>query len=69
MAIVTHSFKGVPDGEVHVKDFAPGDTVTGDLARVALAENWATDAERSAAGQKGRKGASSSKASTGSDAA
>lgn len=40
-AIVTKPFRGAPDGEPHVRDFAVGDVVEGDLARVALMESWA----------------------------
>lgn len=43
MATVIQEFKGVPDGEHHVRRFRVGDEVTGDLARVAIAEGWATE--------------------------
>lgn len=35
-------FKGKPDRESHSRQFRPGDTVTGDLARVAVLQGWAT---------------------------
>jgi hypothetical protein len=44
-AAVVVAFSGVPDGLVLPRDFAIGDVVEGDLARVALAEGWATPAE------------------------
>lgn len=44
MAKVIREFKGAPDGERKVRTFRPGDEVTGDLARVAIGEGWATDA-------------------------
>lgn len=34
-------FRGVPDGESHVRSFNVGDALAGDLAAVALAEGWA----------------------------
>lgn len=43
MATVTQAFDGAPDGEIYPKRFNVGDTVTGDLARVAVAEGWAKD--------------------------
>lgn len=43
---VTKPFKGVPDGEVHPRQFNPGDVVTGALAQVALDEKWAKDTSR-----------------------
>ena len=42
-AKVIKSFRGAPDGEVHPKQFKPGDTVEGDLACVAIREGWAED--------------------------
>lgn len=41
-ATVTVAFDGVPDGAIYPRTFAPGDTVEGDLARVAVREGWAT---------------------------
>lgn len=43
MARVIQAFKGVPDGESYTRTFKPGDEVTGDLARVAVLEGWATE--------------------------
>lgn len=40
MGKVAVPFRGVPDGETQPRDFAVGDEVTGDLARVAAAEGW-----------------------------
>lgn len=39
--IVTRSFNGAPDGQIYPRAFKEGDEVSGDLARVALAEGWA----------------------------
>jgi hypothetical protein len=42
MRIITiEPFNGVPDGESKPRGFAIGDTVTGQLAKVALAQKWA----------------------------
>lgn len=43
MAKVVKSFRGVRDGEIYPVVFAVGDTVEGNLAKVAIAEGWATD--------------------------
>lgn len=42
-AIVEVPFKGAPDGEIYGKDFAKGDVVEGDLARVAVEQKWARE--------------------------
>jgi hypothetical protein len=42
-AIVTKGFEGLPDGELIVRTFKPGDEVHGELAAVALREGWAED--------------------------
>jgi hypothetical protein len=44
-AIVDVPFKGAPDGEIYAKEFAKGDPVHGDLARVAVKEKWATEVQ------------------------
>lgn len=44
-AIVDKPFHGAPDGQIHGKDFVKGDTVEGDLARVAVREKWATEVQ------------------------
>jgi len=41
MAIVKVSFWGVADGSTQPVEFKPGDVVSGDLERVAIAEGWA----------------------------
>lgn len=41
-AKVKKSFPGVPDGQTQPILFEKGDTVTGDLARVAIEEKWAS---------------------------
>lgn len=43
MATVTKPFNGCKDGERQVTEFAVGDTVEGELAKVAISEGWATD--------------------------
>lgn len=40
-ATVTITFSGAPDGALYPREFAPGETVTGDLAAVAVREGWA----------------------------
>ena len=40
-AKVTRAFSGAPDGERKVRKFNRGDTVTGDLAIVAVTNGWA----------------------------
>lgn len=42
-ATVVKTFPGVADGDVHHTNFAVGDTVTGSLAEVAVANGWARD--------------------------
>ena len=44
-AVVVAEFTGVPDGLVYPRVFAPGDTVDGALADVAVAEGWAKRGE------------------------
>lgn len=39
--VVVTEFFGVPDGLVYPRTFALGETVTGDLAEVAVREGWA----------------------------
>ncbi len=41
-AKVTVPFNGKPDDEILPKAFKIGDAVTGDLAKVAVREKWAT---------------------------
>ncbi|WP_157094166.1 hypothetical protein [Brucella pseudogrignonensis] len=40
-ARVTKLFYGLPDGDVYPREIEVGEIVTGDLAKVALAEDWA----------------------------
>jgi hypothetical protein len=40
-AIVQVPFRGVPDGEHHVRELQPEEVIEGDLARVAIEEGWA----------------------------
>lgn len=42
-AIVTVEFPGKPDHEVVSRTIAVGETITGDLAAVAVAQKWATE--------------------------
>ena len=43
-AVAIKPFSGCKDGELHPTRFQDGDEVTGDLARVAIAEGWAKKA-------------------------
>lgn len=60
MAKVTKAFSGAPDGEVHPREFKPGDEVLGALAAVAVSQGWAKEdaapEEASAAETKKTKG-------------
>jgi len=40
-ATVIKAFRGAKDGEHYPVEFKPGDTVEGELAKVAVAEKWA----------------------------
>lgn len=40
-AVVVKPFPGVPDGEIHAKDFKVNDFVEGKLASVAITQGWA----------------------------
>jgi len=40
-ATVKTAFKGVPDGKQHGVVYVKGDTVTGNLAAVAITQGWA----------------------------
>lgn len=42
-AKVTQGFPGVPDGAIYPVQFSPGDDVEGDLAKVAIENNWAEE--------------------------
>jgi hypothetical protein len=42
-AIVTAEFPGRPDHEVVSRTIAVGETITGDLAKVAVENGWATE--------------------------
>ncbi len=53
MAKVIQAFKGVPDGDSLVRNYAVGDTVTGDLAVVAVREGWAEEGGEGAEGESG----------------
>ena len=48
-ALVTVEFKGVVDGQVYPRDIKPGETITGDLAAVAIKEGWGEDLDKPAA--------------------
>ena len=62
MAKVVKQFPGVPDGEVYPRLFVPGDTVTGELATVALREGWAEDESAESMAEKAIKAAPRNKA-------
>lgn len=42
-AKVVKPFAGVPDGAVYPRNFAIGDELEGELAKVAIANDWATE--------------------------
>lgn len=42
-ATVTRAFPGVPDGETKTRRIPVGAVLTGDLARVAVANGWAKE--------------------------
>jgi hypothetical protein len=42
-AKVTKEFPGLPDGQTQVRAIKKGETISGDLARVAVREKWATE--------------------------
>lgn len=44
-AKVIKDFDGAPDGALYPKHFAPGATVEGDLAAVAIREGWAEESK------------------------
>lgn len=52
-AKVTKGFKGKPDNEATARDIAVGETVEGELARVAIANKWAEDVKAAAPAKKG----------------
>ena len=45
-AIVAKGFDGAPDGEIYPRHFMPGQLVEGDLARVAIAQEWAVEGDK-----------------------
>lgn len=47
-ATVIKAFQGAEDGKVHPRTFKIGDTVEGELAKVAIAEKWATTESKDA---------------------
>ncbi len=52
-AKVTKGFSGCPDGEVMARMIAVDETITGDLAKVAVDEGWAEEiSEKPARGKK-----------------
>jgi hypothetical protein len=42
-ATVTQSFPGRPDDQADTREIAEGEVITGDLAAVAIRENWAVE--------------------------
>lgn len=56
MAKVIKEFKGAPDDSSYVKTFVPGDAVFGDLAKVAIANRWATEEDAKAGASSGEGG-------------
>lgn len=43
MAKVIKEFRGCPDGQRRVRRYMPGEELSGELARVAVANGWARD--------------------------
>lgn len=54
-ATVTVEFDGRPDGEADTRRIAVGETVTGDLAKVAIENGWAEDPSASKSAKKARR--------------
>lgn len=55
-ATVTQEFDGAKDGAIYPTKFKPGDVVEGDLARVAVAQKWATEGEPEKGAETGKAG-------------
>lgn len=49
-AKVSKEFPGLPDGAAQVRMIKVGEVISGDLARVAVAESWATEFKDAALG-------------------
>lgn len=64
--IVKTPFFGAVDGTVHPRRFVQGDTVEGDLARVAVQEGWAEE-EKAAPAPKAKAGGKAAAAKPASD--
>lgn len=48
-AKVTKAFPGKPDDETQVREVAVGETISGELAKVAIGEGWAEEIAADAA--------------------
>ena len=55
-ATVTQEFDGAKDGAIYPTRLKPGDVIEGDLARVAVAETWATEGEPAKGAETGNGG-------------
>lgn len=53
-ATVIEEFDGAKDGAIYPTKFKPGDVVEGDLARVAVAQKWATEGEPAKGAETGK---------------
>ncbi|MBX9943487.1 MAG: hypothetical protein K2Y40_05355 [Reyranella sp.] len=55
-ATVIEEFDGAKDGAIYPTKFKPGDVIEGDLARVAVAEKWATEGDSTKGAETGNSG-------------
>lgn len=55
-ATVTQEFDGAKDGAIYPTRLKPGDVIEGDLARVAVAQKWATEGEPAKGPETGQAG-------------
>jgi len=54
-AIVEKSFRGLEDGAAQVRTIQRGETIGGDLAKVAVDNGWAKEVKDEPAAPKGKK--------------
>lgn len=54
-AIVEKAFPGLEDGAAQVRMIQPGETIGGDLAKVAVDNKWAKEVKDEPATPKGKK--------------
>ncbi|MCV3209609.1 hypothetical protein OHD62_17345 [Mesorhizobium sp. YC-39] len=61
-AKVTKAFRGAPDGAIHPRQIEVGEIIEGDLARVAIDENWAKEVKGAEPSSKAKRGKNSATA-------